>query len=56
MSTIFVFLYIGCTMAPLGEYDWTVRMQRRCSLMSNYFDQLFFLLCDAMPEWHMLWL
>ena len=25
-------------LAPPGEYDWTVRVWRRCSLMSNYFD------------------
>jgi len=30
----------GCTLAPPGEYDWTVRVRRRCGLMSNYFDQL----------------
>jgi len=25
---------------PPGEYDWTVRLQQRCGLMSNYFDHL----------------
>jgi len=29
------------TLAPPGEYDWTVRLQQRCSFMSNYFDHLF---------------
>jgi len=24
MATIFVFLYMGCTLATPGEYDWTV--------------------------------
>jgi len=24
-----------------GEYDWTVRLRRRCGLMSNYFDHLY---------------
>jgi len=37
MATIFVFLYMGCTLAHHGEYDWTV-------LMSNYFDHLLLLL------------
>ena len=31
------------TLAPPGEYDWTVRLRRRCCLMSNYFDYLLFL-------------
>jgi len=26
---------------PPGEYDWTVRLRRRCGLMSSYFDHLF---------------
>ena len=30
----------GCTLAPCGEYDWTIRVQRRCSFMSVYFDRL----------------
>ena len=30
-----------CTLAPPGEYDWTVRERRRCGLMPNYFDHLF---------------
>jgi len=44
MVTILVFLYMGCTLAPPGEYDWTVHVRRRCSLMSNYFDYLLLLL------------
>jgi len=38
MATIFGFLYMRRTLAPPGEYDWTVGMRRRCGLMSNYFD------------------
>jgi len=47
MATIFVFLYMGCTLAPSGEYDSTVREWRRCSLMSNCFDHLFLHMTDA---------
>jgi len=36
-------LYMGCTLAPPGEYYWTVRLRRRCGLMSNYFDHLLLL-------------
>jgi len=43
MATIFGFLYMGCTLAPPCEYDWTVQVWRRCGLMSNYFDHLFLL-------------
>jgi len=43
MATIFGFLYMGCTMAPPEEYDWTVHLRRRCGLMSNYFDHLLLL-------------
>jgi len=28
------------TLAPPGEYDWIVRLRRRCGLMSRYFDHL----------------
>jgi len=28
------------TMAPPGEYDWTVHLRRRFGLLSNYFDHL----------------
>jgi len=42
MATFFCFLYMGCKLAPLGEYDWIVRVRRLwCGLMSNYFDYLF---------------
>jgi len=42
MATIFVFLYIGCTLATPGEYNWTVRVRRQCDHVSNYFDHLLF--------------
>jgi len=43
MANIFFwFLYMGCTLAPSSEYDWTASVQRQCGLMSNYFDHLFF--------------
>ena len=35
---------LGCTLAPPGECDGTVRVRRRCGLMSNYFDHLLLLL------------
>ena len=44
MATIFGFLYTRCTLAPPGQCDWTVRVRRRCGLMSNYFDHLLLLL------------
>jgi len=28
---------MGCTLTPPGEYDWTVRVRRRCCPISNYF-------------------
>ena len=37
------FLYMGCTLAPPGECDWTIRVQRRCGPMSIYFDHLLLL-------------
>jgi len=40
MATVFGFLYMGCTLAPPGEYNWTAHVRRRCGLMSNYFDHL----------------
>jgi len=43
MATIFGFLCMRCTLAPPGEYDWTVHVRRRCGLMSNYFDHLLLL-------------
>jgi len=42
MATVFVFLYMGCTLVTPVEYDCTVRVLRRCGLMSNYFDHLLF--------------
>jgi len=30
----------GCTLAPPGEHNWTVRMHKQCGLMSNDFDHL----------------
>jgi len=39
MATI-GFLYIGCTLAPPGVYDWTVCVQWRCHLLSNYSNHL----------------
>jgi len=41
------------TMAPPGEYDWTVRLWRRCCLMSNYFDHLlcWLLLLHVVYSW-----
>jgi len=29
------------TLVPPDKYDWTVHVQRRCGLMSNYFHHLF---------------
>jgi len=40
----FGFLYMGSTLAPPDKYDWTVRVWRRCGLMSNYFGHLLLLL------------
>jgi len=31
----------GCTFAQPGEYDRSVHVQRRCGLISNFFDNLF---------------
>ena len=31
---------VGCTLAPTGEYHWTVRVPWRCSLLSNYYEHL----------------
>ena len=30
--------YMGCTLAPPGEHDWTVRLLRWFGLMPDYFD------------------
>jgi len=32
------------TLAPPGEYEWTVHLWQRCGLVSDYFDHLFTLL------------
>ena len=32
-----------CILVPPGKYDWTIRVWRRCGLMSNYFDHLLLL-------------
>jgi len=32
IANIFGFLYMGCTFAPPGEYNWTVRVRRRCQI------------------------
>jgi len=41
MATIFWISIYGCTLAPSGEYHWTLRVRQRCGLMSNYYDHLF---------------
>jgi len=40
-------LLLEGTLAPPGEYDWTVRLLRRCGLMSNYFDDHLFRIYTA---------
>jgi len=41
--------WVGCTLAQPSEYKWTVHVLRRCGLLSNYFDHLFY--CPAaMPK------
>jgi len=39
----------GGTMAPPGDYDWTIRVLRRHSLMSNYFDHFFSFISNTTP-------
>jgi len=41
-------------LAPLGEYDWTVRLRQRCGLMSNYFDHLLYVYSSTclLPKHH----
>ena len=41
---------MGCTLAPPGEYDGTVRVQRWCGLMSNYFDHSRWRCCVTTPR------
>jgi len=38
-----------CTWTLPCEYDWTVCVQRRCGLMSNYFDHLLTLIIMCCP-------
>ena len=38
------------TLAPPGEYDWTVHLQLRCGPMSKYFDHLFLVDCVVVIE------
>jgi len=49
MATIFGFLYMGCTLAPPEEYEWTVHVRWRCGLMSNYFDHLLLFIPRSLP-------
>ena len=41
--------WIG-TLAPPGEYDWTVHLRPRCGLMSNYLDHLLLYACTLVYE------
>jgi len=36
MATIFVFLYTGWTLAPPGEYNWTIRVLQWCGLYFHH--------------------
>jgi len=36
---------VACTLAPPGEYHWTVHARRRCGLFVKYFDHLFIVTC-----------
>jgi len=42
-AAIFWLCVYGCTLAPPGEYDWTIHVWQRCGLTSNYFDHLLLL-------------
>jgi len=42
------FLYVGCALAPPGEYKWSVHVRRWCGLIMNYFDHL---LCFVTVGW-----
>jgi len=36
MPAVFLFLYKGCTLAPPGEYDWTVHLFAfKCQCLSQ---------------------
>jgi len=37
--------------SPPDEYDWNVRLRRRCGLMSNNFDHLLLYLQNWCPKW-----
>jgi len=39
------------TFAPASEYDWTLRLLRRCGLMTNYFEHLLCCCCCCMDQW-----
>ena len=39
-------------MALPGEYDYKIRVRRRCGLMLDYFDHLLSLLLRPMCVWH----
>jgi len=43
MANIFGFYIWGAHWRHHGEYDCIVRVRRRCGLMSNYFDHLFWI-------------
>jgi len=36
----------GRTLAPPGEYDWTIHGRRPCDLVSNYFDHIYYYNCS----------
>ena len=36
--------YYKCTLAPPGEYNWMICARRQCCFMSNYYDDLLYLL------------
>ena len=40
-----------CTLPLCGKYHWTVQMQLRCSLLSNYFDHLLMLIMQWRWPW-----
>jgi len=42
-------------MCPCVEYDWTVCLQRRCGLMSNYFNHLFEMGPNSLVLWLAVW-
>jgi len=40
-----------CTLAPPGEYHWTVHVRRRCGLLSNYTHYLYCAVVLFLPLW-----